>query len=134
MKSLEGLKAFYFRKVGKRPEMTLVWETDDPKKDSIQQVPFSCGYMKLKYDLYTWQKESEFLGPELWWNLANTSTTVRHAYVLSGCVCLYSVGDLHLHPSECSAEGRWSSYEIPRCADETLRQHWFINTRSYEFA
>ncbi|KAA0719532.1 DIS3-like exonuclease 2 [Triplophysa tibetana] len=35
--SLEGLKTFHFRKVGKRPEMTLVWETEDPEKDSIQQ-------------------------------------------------------------------------------------------------
>lgn len=35
--SLEGLKEVEFRKVGKKPEMTLVWETDDPSKDSIKQ-------------------------------------------------------------------------------------------------
>ncbi|KAK7162556.1 hypothetical protein R3I93_006780 [Phoxinus phoxinus] len=35
--SLEGLKAVNFRKVGKRPEMTLFWETGDPSKESIQQ-------------------------------------------------------------------------------------------------
>lgn len=31
-----------------------------------------------------------------------------------------SAGDFHLHPVECSAEGRWSSYEIQCCAQETL--------------
>uniref|UniRef100_A0A8C2I529 DIS3-like exonuclease 2 n=1 Tax=Cyprinus carpio TaxID=7962 RepID=A0A8C2I529_CYPCA len=36
--SLEGLKAVHFRKVGKRPEMTLVWEQADPSKESTQQV------------------------------------------------------------------------------------------------
>uniref|UniRef100_A0A8C2I522 DIS3-like exonuclease 2 n=1 Tax=Cyprinus carpio TaxID=7962 RepID=A0A8C2I522_CYPCA len=35
--SLEGLKAVHFRKVGKRPEMTLVWEQADPSKESTQQ-------------------------------------------------------------------------------------------------
>ncbi|XP_050978429.1 DIS3-like exonuclease 2 isoform X2 [Labeo rohita] len=35
--SLEGLKAVHFCKVGKRPEMTLVWETGDLSKESIQQ-------------------------------------------------------------------------------------------------
>ncbi|XP_052403829.1 DIS3-like exonuclease 2 isoform X2 [Carassius gibelio] len=35
--SLEGLKAVHFRKVGKRPEMTLVWEQGDPSKESTQQ-------------------------------------------------------------------------------------------------
>uniref|UniRef100_A0A673MIZ9 DIS3-like exonuclease 2 n=1 Tax=Sinocyclocheilus rhinocerous TaxID=307959 RepID=A0A673MIZ9_9TELE len=32
-----GLKAVHFRKVGKRPEMTLVWEQGDPSKESTQQ-------------------------------------------------------------------------------------------------
>lgn len=41
LKSLEGLKAVNFRKVGKRPEMTLFWETGDPSKESIQQVRYS---------------------------------------------------------------------------------------------
>ncbi|KAL1280059.1 hypothetical protein QQF64_014659 [Cirrhinus molitorella] len=36
--SLEGLKAVHFCKVGKRPEMTLVWETGDHSKESIQQI------------------------------------------------------------------------------------------------
>uniref|UniRef100_A0A8C1MKD1 DIS3-like exonuclease 2 n=1 Tax=Cyprinus carpio TaxID=7962 RepID=A0A8C1MKD1_CYPCA len=31
------LKAVHFRKVGKRPEMTLVWEQADPSKESTQQ-------------------------------------------------------------------------------------------------
>ncbi|XP_051990669.1 DIS3-like exonuclease 2 [Xyrauchen texanus] len=35
--ALEGLKTFHFRKVGKRPEMMLVWRTDDPRNDPIQQ-------------------------------------------------------------------------------------------------
>ncbi|XP_067310498.1 DIS3-like exonuclease 2 isoform X1 [Pseudorasbora parva] len=35
--SLVGLKAVSFRKVGKRPEMTLFWETGNPSKESIQQ-------------------------------------------------------------------------------------------------
>lgn len=35
--SLEGLKEVQFCKVGKKPEMVLVWETDDPCKDSIKQ-------------------------------------------------------------------------------------------------
>ncbi|XP_030629597.1 DIS3-like exonuclease 2 [Chanos chanos] len=35
--SVEGLESFRFRKVGKRPEMTLVWATDDPEKGSVEQ-------------------------------------------------------------------------------------------------
>ncbi|XP_058611115.1 DIS3-like exonuclease 2 isoform X1 [Onychostoma macrolepis] len=35
--SLEGLKAVHFRKVGKRPEMTLFWEQGDLSKESTQQ-------------------------------------------------------------------------------------------------
>ncbi|XP_016114451.1 DIS3-like exonuclease 2 [Sinocyclocheilus grahami] len=35
--SLEGLKAVHFHKVGKKPEMTLVWEQGDPSKESTQQ-------------------------------------------------------------------------------------------------
>lgn len=50
--SLEGLKTFHFRKVGKRPEMMLVWKSDDPRKDSIQQEIsiFTLVNVQLKAD------------------------------------------------------------------------------------
>ncbi|XP_043072592.1 DIS3-like exonuclease 2 isoform X2 [Puntigrus tetrazona] len=50
--SLEGLKAVHFRKVGKRPEMTLVWEQSDPSKEPTQQEIsiFTLLHVQLKAD------------------------------------------------------------------------------------
>nr|XP_055057456.1 DIS3-like exonuclease 2 [Misgurnus anguillicaudatus] len=50
--SLEGLKTFHFHKVGKKPEMMLVWESDDPRKDFIQQIIsiFTLVNVQLKAD------------------------------------------------------------------------------------
>ncbi|XP_053359628.1 DIS3-like exonuclease 2 isoform X1 [Clarias gariepinus] len=35
--AIEGLQSFNFRKVGKRPEMTLVWTPNEPEDDSVTQ-------------------------------------------------------------------------------------------------
>ncbi|KAG1937810.1 DIS3-like exonuclease 2 [Pimephales promelas] len=49
--SLEGLKAVNFRKVGKKPEMTLFWETGDPGKELQQEISiFTLLNIQLKAD------------------------------------------------------------------------------------
>ncbi|KAJ8270415.1 hypothetical protein GJAV_G00114300 [Gymnothorax javanicus] len=35
--ALQGLQSFHFHKVGKKPELTLIWATKDPELDSVQQ-------------------------------------------------------------------------------------------------
>lgn len=32
------LRSYHFQKVGKKPELTLVWEPQDPEQEPVQQV------------------------------------------------------------------------------------------------
>ncbi|KAJ8274659.1 hypothetical protein COCON_G00092840 [Conger conger] len=50
--ALQGLQSFHYRKVGKKPEITLVWAAEDPEQDSVRQeiAIFSLVEVALKAD------------------------------------------------------------------------------------